>query len=305
MTHPQLPSIAVGIPTYQREQVLVDTIEQLLSLLHPADEIIVADQTPEHEMHVEAYLSQKHAANQIRWLRLEKPSLCAARNQILANTTCDVVLYLDDDVIIAPNLVEYHRCAYLDPLVDLIGGQVYSRNKGVTHVSPDDPCAGTHPIREAVSRIEDAFFIGCHYSVRRSSAIAVGGFDEQIAGSAYWEEGDFAARIANAGFHVFFDPHIWVTHLQSPSGGCRIPGNYSHPQWTKTMNYFLYRFRYGRKGKATWARTLKESLRSGPLLRENFLRPWRWHYYWANYFYSIFEGYKRAKSPIQSPFVKN
>ncbi len=299
-----VPSLAVGIPTYRREQVLINTIEQLLSLPCPADEIIIADQTPKHESDVGIYLSEKAADNRIHWIKLEKPNLCAARNQILANTQCDVVLYLDDDVIIPPNLVEYHRCAYLDPRVDLIGGQVYSRSKGVTYISPDDPRAGTYPIRNIEHRVENVDYIGCHYSVRRKVAIDIGGFDEQIVGSAYWEEGDFSARIVKAGYHLYFDPHIWVTHLQSPSGGCRIPKNNFHPQWTKTMNWLLYKFRYGRKAKVSWRQAIVCSLRSGPLLRENFLRPWRWHYYWYHYFYSVIQAYKRAKSPIQSPFVK-
>ncbi|MBI2478234.1 MAG: glycosyltransferase [Planctomycetia bacterium] len=41
-------SIAVGIPTYCRGEVLLDTLRQVLQQSPLADEIIVVDQTPEH-----------------------------------------------------------------------------------------------------------------------------------------------------------------------------------------------------------------------------------------------------------------
>lgn len=300
----QLPTIAVGIPTYRREQVLVDTIEQVLRQQYPPDEVIVVDQTPEHTPAVENYLSQRHAGHCIEWVRTPTPNLCAARNLILANTECEIVLYLDDDVIIPSDLIKCHRRSYIDdPELDALGGQVYHRNRGVLEVSPSNPKEGTHPIRDIDHRVEDQYYIGCHYSVRRDAAIKVGGFDELFIGSAYWEEGDFAARLVRAGYKLCFDPFIWVTHLQSPAGGCRIPKNNFHPQWSKTCNWFLYQFRYGKTGKGSWRKAIWQSLRAGPLLRENFLRPWKWHYYWYHYLVSILEGRKRGKSKIQSPFV--
>jgi len=46
-----LPSnaISIVIPTYRREQVLVDTLHALLRQEPPADEILVVDQTERHE----------------------------------------------------------------------------------------------------------------------------------------------------------------------------------------------------------------------------------------------------------------
>ena len=41
-------SITVAIPTYGRDQVLVDTIRHVLTLVPPPTEVVVLDQTKEH-----------------------------------------------------------------------------------------------------------------------------------------------------------------------------------------------------------------------------------------------------------------
>ena len=42
-------SVSIVIPTYRREQVLVDTIRYLQALCPPADEILIIDQSEQHE----------------------------------------------------------------------------------------------------------------------------------------------------------------------------------------------------------------------------------------------------------------
>ena len=53
-----LPFCSVVVPTYQREQVLCDTIAYLLDLSYPHYELIVVDQTPLHEPQTEQFLQQ-------------------------------------------------------------------------------------------------------------------------------------------------------------------------------------------------------------------------------------------------------
>ena len=62
--------ISIVIPTYRREQVLVDTVQYMLALSPAPAEIIVLDQTPEHTAHVKQALAAWHEAGAIRWLRL-------------------------------------------------------------------------------------------------------------------------------------------------------------------------------------------------------------------------------------------
>lgn len=72
---PTTDDISVVIPTYCREQVLVNTIRSLLEQDSPAGEIIVVDQSPRHEPVVEERLKQWDHDSDIHWLRLEEPSI--------------------------------------------------------------------------------------------------------------------------------------------------------------------------------------------------------------------------------------
>ena len=46
-----LPLISVIIPTYNREQVLRETLAEVLQQTYPNFEVLVVDQTPTHEPH--------------------------------------------------------------------------------------------------------------------------------------------------------------------------------------------------------------------------------------------------------------
>src|SRR5712692_2433851 len=117
--------ISVVIPTYRREQVLVDTLDLLAPLLQPGDEILVIDQTPVHESHTEEGLHRLANAGTIRWYRRAKPSQCESMNAAAGLAGGDILLFLDDDVIPFPKLLEAHRSALAaDPALSATCGQV-------------------------------------------------------------------------------------------------------------------------------------------------------------------------------------
>ena len=74
-------TVCVGIPTYNRERVLVETIEQVLAQDPPADEVLVVDQTETHGPETEAYLARADEAARIRWIKHWPPNLNGARNR--------------------------------------------------------------------------------------------------------------------------------------------------------------------------------------------------------------------------------
>src|SRR5207302_3457244 len=74
------PTITCVVPTYKRERVLVETLRHLLALLRPGDEIVVVDQTPQHEPDTGAELRRLAASGDIRWFRRDRPSQCEAMN---------------------------------------------------------------------------------------------------------------------------------------------------------------------------------------------------------------------------------
>src|SRR5437879_3752092 len=103
------PRIALAIPTFQREQVLIDVLENVLAQSVLPDEILVADQTPQHDSATLTFLQHLVSSNQIKLLLLPEPSLTAARNEIIKASTCDFIIFIDDDVVLPDDFIARYR----------------------------------------------------------------------------------------------------------------------------------------------------------------------------------------------------
>lgn len=290
--------IAVVIPTYQREGVLVDTIRQVLAQDPMPDEVLIVDQTPQHEAETEQALSEWQGMGRIRWIRHSPPSLCGARNRAVLETSCEIVLFLDDDLDITCELVGRHLANFLDPETTAVTGPTEGPDSFRNDLSYPVTCA----ILDQGGKAEGFGWLrGCNFSVRIDAVKQCGGFDENYIASANYEENDFAQRLIKQGGNIVYDPASWVYHLKHPAGGCRLPGNKTNPEWTKSVNFFIFRFRYSGLSQSL-RRTAWEVLRSGPLRKENVKAPWRWPLAWASFAYAAWEGWRRANSPVSSPF---
>jgi glycosyltransferase involved in cell wall biosynthesis len=105
-------NISVVIPTYQREKVLLNTINYLQSLNQCPAEIIVVDQTLKHERKTDQLLSRFDKNGIIRWIRLQSPSIPKAMNIGIYEASHPIVLFVDDDIIPAKSLIGAHEAAY-------------------------------------------------------------------------------------------------------------------------------------------------------------------------------------------------
>ena len=104
--------LTIAIPTYRREQVLIETIESLLALDPRAAEILVLDQTADHEPQTEVMLRKWNEEGQVRWIRLAEPSIPGAMNKGLLEARQDTVLFLDDDIVPFDRLLTVHVNAH-------------------------------------------------------------------------------------------------------------------------------------------------------------------------------------------------
>jgi len=287
------PRITIGIPTYRREQVLVDTIQSILQgPWRKGDEIIVADQTPRHETDVEAQMKAWEEAGLLTWLRLAAPSGPGAKNEILALASSDIVLFLDDDVLVPEQLIDQHLSCYADPGVASVTGQVYTR-VGDAVPSLRNPHDRTRPFFVAEGRRPAYTVIGCNHSVRRKDAISIGGFDAQFIAPQRYEEKDFAKRLLNTGGCIAYNPEAWLIHLEQKHGGATIGKYRWRDEWKQSACIFLYALRHGRNGRA-FPGLVWMGLRHGPLRRDNVIRPWRWPWAWLGVMRSIHYGITRS-----------
>jgi GT2 family glycosyltransferase len=216
MTRAALP-VSVIVPTYRREQVLVDTLNALLSLPHPAAEILVVDQTERHECVTQQFLVDEMAAGRIRWLRLPHPSM----NRGLLEARQDTVLFLDDDIRPEDSLIASHHLAHQSHPGVLVAGRVLQPwDEGRDFASEEH----FHFASKKSSWISE--FMGGNFSINRETAIAMGGFDENFVRVAYRFEAEFAHRVLTRGMRIFFEPAACLHHLKAGAGGTRTFGEH-------------------------------------------------------------------------------
>ena len=245
------PLISVIIPTYEREEPLRDTLEDLLQQDYPAFEVLVVDQTLNHEPQTQVYLEQLAAQGKISWLRVDWASLPGARNYGVSRASGEIILFIDDDVKIPGGYLQAHARNYQRTEVGAVAGRVFDRMKledsqktqqGDTPYTIEDlPPEAMDPgiawyYLDLVHTVKAQRVIsarGCNMSFRREIFTQYGlQFDERFRGSAVREESDFCLRLRSTGYHIWYDPDAYLVHLGEETGGC-------HDLSTRSLQYQL------------------------------------------------------------------
>lgn len=268
--------VALGIPTYNRGNILLDTIHDALRQDPPADEIIVVDQSdwyPDGVQEAIFALAQKGA---IRYFRQEVANLPKARNRILAETSCDIVIFIDDDVQLAPGFVAAHCANFHDETIVAVCGRLTERDIPIRPlVERTWPKVLDYKLFDLgwTRRVDDFGTVkGCNHSVRREHVLALGGYDEAYAGVALREETDLAFRLIQAGGGICFDAAAHLHHLRAPSGGCRVS---AHGDWSAGCSALRFAIKHRRLlGQYFWSE-LWRAYRLGVLNKRNMQRPWQ------------------------------
>lgn len=260
--------VSIAIPTYCREQVLLDTLGYLLNLSPAASEILVLDQTESHEAATEQRLEALHLAGDIRWIRLAVPSIPQAMNRGLLESREDLVLFLDDDIRPEPELIAAHQAAHAAHADVLVAGRVIQPWEEGRDFSSDGEFrfAGIKPawIRQ---------FMGGNFSVPRAAALALGGFDENFVRVAYRFEAEFAYRLRAAGGRIYFEPTACLHHLKAAGGGTRTFGEHLstwRPDHAVGAYYYALRARDEGRGLLEFAIRPIRSV----ITRHHLHRPW-------------------------------
>jgi len=236
--------VTIAIPTFNRGEILLQTIARLLAVEPRAKEIVVVDQTAAHPEAVERSLRDFAQRGDIRLIRLPQPSIPHAMNTALLEATTSLVLFLDDDVEPSAALVSAHAAGFADETTHAVVGQILQPGQSPQHHSrPADDLEFRFNHDEAVFITN---VMAGNLSVRRDRALAIGGFDENFVGAAYRFETDFALRLAAAGGRIRFEPHATLRHLQLATGGLRSYGDHrtsASPLHATGDYYFALRHR--------------------------------------------------------------
>lgn len=248
-------SLSIVIPTYNREQVLVDTISYLLAQVKAVDffdDIIIIDQTAQHDKIVESQLNSWHNEGSIKWIQLAEPNLTKAMNEGLFTAESDIVLFTDDDIIPSADLLKSHIYAFLtQPDLTAVVGQVLQPNQ-IAEEIPYEPKGNIlyrfldFPFRCTKGCLVENVMAG-NLSVNRQKAISIGGFDESFTPPvASRFETEFAKRVIANGGKIWFEPSASINHLQAKTGGTRSKGNFlksASPMYA--VGDYYYALRHG------------------------------------------------------------
>lgn len=267
--------LTIAIPTYGRGAVLCETIEMLLALEPRASEIVIVDQTPSYPAEIAARLRQWEERGAIRVFRLERPSIPRAMNTALAEARDQFVLFLDDDIIPAPDLVGAHLRAAQETGATAIAGQVLQPGERPEHF--DEATLRRGFVRDLEFRFNHDTATGvqnviaCNLCVDRERALAIGGFDERYTTVAYRFESDFALRLTAAGGSIRFEPAASIRHLKSPGGGVRMWGDH---RTSASPAHSVGDYTFARRHVSSFWRYVAVRLRKNILTRFHLTHPW-------------------------------
>lgn len=239
----QLTKLTVAIPTFQREDVLVQTIRYLLGMQIDCSEIVIVDQTPKHDPEVLAALSAWHEEGEIRWLQSNVPSITKAMNHALIEAKGEIMLFLDDDLVPDPKLFKSHLAAHAQEKATLVAGRVLQPWQEGQDFSTDEHFHFASMRPRYINK-----FMGGNFSIIRKEALKIGGFDENFVKVAYNFELEFAHRLLAAGHRIYFEPTALIHHLKVNSGGTRSYGDHLttvKPDHAVGAYYYILRTRLG------------------------------------------------------------
>jgi len=260
--------VSVAIPTYRRERVLLETLDYLLALELAPAEIIVVDQTLDHEAATTERLSSLDSKGRIRWIKLDTPSITHAMNQALLAAKEDIVLFVDDDIRPEPDLIAAHYSVYQQHADCMVAGRVIQPWEEDREYS-----SSTHSQFASLMPSEVKEFIGCNFSLPRKAAISLGGFDENFVKVAYRYEAEFSHRFIASGNRISFEPKACLHHLKDAGGGTRSFGEHL-TTWRPDHAVGAYYFALRTKPNGRWLKDFISRPMRALMTRHHLRRPW-------------------------------
>jgi Glycosyl transferase family group 2 len=138
----------------------------------------------------------------------------AARNVGAQATNCEVLVFVDSDVVVHPDaFTRIRRWFAADPRVDAVFGAYDDRPNGGGATTTFRNLL--HHYVHTESPGDAVTFWSAIGALRRDAFVAVGGFDQSRYPRVSIEDIELGARLRRAGFRLRLDPAIQGTHLKS------------------------------------------------------------------------------------------
>lgn len=211
--------ISLIIPTYNREDYLVQTINCALNQNYVEHEVIVVDQTAKHNKETQSYLQNLIDQKRIKYIYCETPSVTNARNLGVKNAKGDIIVFVDDDTEFNNNFLKNHLEAHKNN-IDVVQGRVLESDSTIktkpTWVNFLIKFKGSDTAKKTGATNS---VTGCNFSFKKIVHSKIGGFDTNYYGCSTREDTDFGYRAYKAGYNIQFIPNAELFHHKSSHGG--------------------------------------------------------------------------------------
>lgn len=217
LTRPKA-SVVICAYTLDRWHQLEGAVDSVIAQDHPVSEVLVVI---DHNEILEAKARGRWDLP-VRVLPSRgRPGLSGARNTGLLEAVGEIVVFLDDDATARPGWLSRLVAGYADPLVAAVGGAARPMTAGPRPgwwpVEFDWVVGCSHPGMPSEPR-EVRNLVGANMSVRRTLALQLGGFSEDMGRVGVTplgcEETDLFIRLAKRwpDARVLYDPRAEVDH---------------------------------------------------------------------------------------------
>jgi GT2 family glycosyltransferase len=265
-------NISIIIPTYNRNETLCRTLQNILQFEDQYYELIVVDQTENHNNITTMFLNELTEKKKIVYILLNHPNLPNARNEGIKAAKGDIILFFDDDIAITDSSIQAHVMGHLESKIGCVTGQVVVHN--------ENPDKNMVFIRQTSLKniIKNIFFIfhrakasyagkfgvlsdftlqkklpadtgiGCNMSFKKELFAICGNFDINYTENAVREDTDMCLRIKKEGYKTIYIPEASLIHYMDNSGGTRVQRNEEYwYSFFKNQCYFYKKNFYSSK----------------------------------------------------------
>ncbi len=213
-----MTTVSVVIPTYGKRPVLARTLESLRVQTYPADhtEIVVVDDHSTDD--TQDYLRELTLPQRLVAVRHdENRGRAAARNTGIRSATGELIVFVDDDMLCEPDLIEQHVLFHRShPRSIVIGDAVQAPELGHSTALTYLDEMGVHK-HSPGSLVPARYFVTNNSSVERQAMLDVGLFDESFRNYGF-EDTEIAFRLEDdAGLSTWYCGEARALHVHRQS----------------------------------------------------------------------------------------
>lgn len=257
------PAMTVVVCAYNEERRIGECLDSLARVKYPDFDVLVCDDGSTDRTREIAERSG------FTVLALPHAGLSAARNAGLAESTGEIVAYLDADAACHPEWPYHLARAFDDPRVVAAGGPNLPF-PGAGLVERAVALSPGGPAEVLISDTRAEHVPGCNMAFRRSALLGIGGFNP--AYTAAGDDVDVCWKLLEQGGQIAFAAAAQVQHHRrdTVAGYLRQQRSYGRAE---RMLQGPHRHRFNRLGAARWGGVLY----GGPRILPRLLRPIVYH----------------------------